>query len=66
MKKIKKEDVIKKTPYEDFNMTQQEVAEFFGIDRAQISTIEARAKAKVKAKLEERGFKMEDFFGGML
>ena len=65
MKVIKKKDVIKKTPYEDFNMTQQEVAEVLGVDRAHISSIEARAKAKVKARLEARGFKMEDFFGGM-
>jgi DNA-directed RNA polymerase specialized sigma subunit len=60
-----KKDVIKKTPYESFSMTQQEVAEAMGVDRGYISILETRAKAKVKAKLEERGFKVEDFFGGM-
>lgn len=65
MKQTKKRDVSKKTPYDDFNMTQQEVADALGIERAYISSIESRAKEKVKARLEARGFKMEDFFGGM-
>lgn len=65
MKQSDKRDLTKKTPYEDFNMTQQEVADALGIPRPYISSIEARAKAKVKARLEAQGFKMEDFFGGM-
>lgn len=65
MRQIKKRDLSMKTPHEDFDMTQQEVADVLGIPRSYISSIESRAKAKLKAKLESRGFKMEDFFGGM-
>lgn len=65
MRQKKTRDLSLKTPYEDFDMTQQEVADALGIQRTYISSIEARAKAKVKARLESRGFKMEDFFGGM-
>ena len=52
-------------PHEDFHMTQQEVADAFGVSRPQIGSIEARALKKVKALLEERGYKMEDLLGGM-
>jgi len=46
-------------------MTQQEVADALGIDRAYVGYIEQQAKAKFKAELAKRGYKMEDFIGGM-
>jgi DNA-directed RNA polymerase specialized sigma subunit len=46
-------------------MTQQEVAEAMGVDRGYVSLVEARAKAKFKEELAKRGYKMEDFIGGM-
>lgn len=53
------------SPHEDIHMTQQEVADAFGISRPQIGSIEARAMKKFKKLLEERGYKMEDLLGGM-
>jgi DNA-directed RNA polymerase specialized sigma subunit len=46
-------------------MTQQEVAEAMGVDRGYISLVETRAKARFKEELAKRGYKMEDFLGGM-
>jgi len=57
--------MTEKTPYDQFNMTQQEVADAFGISRPQIGSIEARAMKKFKKLLEERGYKLEDLLGGM-
>lgn len=54
-----------KTPYENYYMTQQEVADALGIERSYVGCIEQRAKAKFKAELEKRGYRMEDFIGGM-
>lgn len=65
MKQSKKRDITKKTPYEHFNMTQQEVADALGVPRPYISTIEARAKARFKEEMAKRGYKAEDFIGGM-
>jgi DNA-directed RNA polymerase specialized sigma subunit len=61
--KIKKP--IEKGSYDDYNMTQQEVADALGIERSYVGSIETRAKAKLKAALEKRGYKLEDFIGGM-
>jgi transcriptional regulator len=41
-------------------MTQQEVAEVLGMSRAHVGSIETRAKQKIKAALEKRGFKLND------
>ena len=41
--------MIEKTPYENFDMTQQEVADCMNIDRSHVGYIEQRAKAKFKA-----------------
>ena len=57
--------MIEKTPYDDFNMTQQEVADVLGMERSYVGFVEQRAKAKFKAELEKRGYKMEDLIGGM-
>jgi DNA-directed RNA polymerase specialized sigma subunit len=57
--------MIEKIPYDNFNMTQQEVADAMGIERSYVGCIEQRAKAKFKAELEKRGYKLEDFLGGM-
>jgi transcriptional regulator with XRE-family HTH domain len=46
-------------------MTQQEVAEALGVDRGYVSLVETRAKARFKEELAKRGYKMEDFLGGM-
>jgi hypothetical protein len=52
--------MIEKTPYDEFNMTQQEVADHLGIDRSYAGCIEKRAREKFKAELEKRGYKLED------
>jgi DNA-directed RNA polymerase specialized sigma subunit len=52
--------MIEKTPYDEFDMTQQEVADHLGIERSYAGCIEQRAKAKFKAELEKRGYKLED------
>jgi len=52
--------MIEKTPYDEFNMTQQEVADCLGIDRSYVGCIEQRAKAKFKAELKRRGYKLDD------
>lgn len=48
-----------------FYMTQQEVADAMGIDRAYVGYLEKLATEKFKIELEKRGYKMEDFIGGM-
>jgi DNA-directed RNA polymerase specialized sigma subunit len=60
----KKRPFIAKGKYNSF-MTQQEVADVLGVDRAYVGYIEQIAKAKFKAEIEKRGYKMEDFIGGM-
>ena len=57
--------MIEKGKYDEYDMTQQEVADALGIERSYVGSIEARAKAKLKLELEKRGFKLEDFIGGM-
>jgi transcriptional regulator len=52
--------MIEKTPYDDFNMTQQEVADAFGITRAMVGSIEASAKEKVRKAFERRGIELND------
>ena len=61
----KEREIIKKTPYQYFAKTQQEVADALGIPRPYISSIEARAMAKFKEEMAKRGYKVEDFIGGM-
>lgn len=57
--------MIEKGSYDEYHMTQQEVADVLGIERSYVGFIETRAKAKLKVELERRGFKLEDFIGGM-
>lgn len=52
--------MIEKTPYDDFNMTQQEVADALGIERSYVGQIEARAKEKMRMLLEQRGISLND------
>jgi transcriptional regulator len=59
----KKEGVVKGA--NNVFMTQQEVAEALGVDRGYVSLVETRAKARFKEELAKRGYKMEDFLGGM-
>ena len=64
MRHLKKKEFVAKGAYNNF-MTQQEVADALGIDRAYVGYIEQQAKAKFKQELAKRGYKMEDFIGGM-
>lgn len=48
-----------------YAMTQQEVADKLGMSRPNLGSIEARALVKLRKELEKRGYKMEDFIGGM-
>ena len=43
-------------------MTQQEVADAFGVSRAAIADIEKRALRKLRNELRRRGITMQDFF----
>jgi len=54
-----------KKHYNTHYMTQQEVADAMNVDRAYVGYLEKLAKEKFKAELEKRGYKMEDFIGGM-
>ena len=47
-----------KTP--QAHMTQQEVADHFGVTRAAIAAIETGALRKLKRRLEKRGIKLND------
>jgi len=48
----------------EFRMTQDEVAESFGVSRNYIQQIEKRALEKLRAELKKRGIKKEDYLGG--
>jgi len=60
MKRIKESLMNNTMKYEDFNMTQQEVADRLGMSRAHVGSVEIRAKEKVRKELEKRGFRLED------
>jgi len=44
----------------DWNMTQEEVAEVFGVSRNYVQQIEKRAIEKLRAELKKRGIKKQD------
>lgn len=48
---------------EQFEMTQQEIADALGMNRSTINYYERQALEKLKKVLEERGFKASDFLG---
>jgi len=55
----------KKTPYHDFHMTHQQIADAFGnISRSAASQLEAQALQNFRKELEKRGIKMEDLIEG--
>lgn len=54
-----------KTKYDEYFMTQQQVADALGTSRANVGSIEVRAIAKLRNELAKRGYKMEDLIGGM-
>jgi DNA-directed RNA polymerase specialized sigma24 family protein len=58
--------MTEKKPYDTFDMTQQEVGDALGMSRGHVGYVEERAKKKLKEALEKRGFKLEDFLGGMV
>ena len=47
----------------EFRMTQDEVAELFGVTRNYIQQIEKRALEKLRAELKKRGIKKQDLLG---
>lgn len=47
----------------EFRMTQDEVAESFGVSRNYIQQIEKRAMEKVRTEMQKRGFKKQDLLG---
>lgn len=58
--------VKEKTPYQEFHMTHQAIADAFGdISRAGIGQVEIQAMRNFRKELEKRGYKMEDLIGGM-
>lgn len=58
---IKRQLGLEKTlAYEQYAMTQQEVADQLGISRPQVGVIESRARAKVQKLLKERGLNFND------
>jgi DNA-directed RNA polymerase specialized sigma subunit len=44
----------------DWNMTQEEVAQVFGVTRNYVQQIEKRAIEKLRAELKKRGIKKQD------
>jgi DNA-directed RNA polymerase sigma subunit (sigma70/sigma32) len=46
------------------NMTQEEVAQAFGVTRNYVQQVEKRALEKLRAELKKRGLKKEDYLGG--
>ena len=46
------------------NMTQEEVAQAFGVTRNYVQQVEKRALEKLRAELKKRGVKKEDYIGG--
>jgi transcriptional regulator len=57
---MKEKKVIQKSEYDQYDRTQQEVADALGMSRAHVGSIETRAKQKIKAALEKRGLKLND------
>jgi DNA-directed RNA polymerase specialized sigma subunit len=56
----------KKTPYHEFHMTHQQIADAFGnISRSAASQIEVQALKNFRKELEKRGIKMEDLIEGL-
>jgi len=47
----------------ELRMTQDEVAESFGVTRNYIQQIEKRALEKLRAELKKRGIKKQDLLG---
>ena len=47
----------------ELRMTQDEVAELFGVTRNYIQQIEKRALEKLRAELKKRGIKKQDLLG---
>ena len=48
----------------EFRMTQDEVAQSFGVTRNYNQQLEKRAMEKVRAELKKRGIEKEDYLGG--
>jgi DNA-directed RNA polymerase specialized sigma subunit len=52
--------MTEKSKYDDYDMTQQEVADALGIERSYVGQIETRAKEKMRMLLEQRGIQLND------
>lgn len=56
-----KRPVVEKTPYHEFNMTHEQIAEYFPSNsRASIGQIEKQALEKCRKEFEKRGINMND------
>lgn len=56
-----KKPVVEKTPYHEFNMTHEQIAQYFPCNsRASIGQIEKQALANFKKELDKRGIKLTD------
>jgi transcriptional regulator len=62
---MKTDKPIEKGSYDDYYMTQKQVADALGMTRAHVGSIELRAKQKLKVELKKRGIKLDDLIGGM-
>jgi DNA-binding XRE family transcriptional regulator len=47
-------------PNDNFEMTQQEIADTLGMNRTTVNYVEKAALEKLKVALEKRGFKVSD------
>jgi DNA-directed RNA polymerase specialized sigma24 family protein len=52
--------MTEKTPYDDYDMTQQEVADALDMSRPHVGSVEARAREKFRMLLEQRGITFND------
>jgi DNA-binding XRE family transcriptional regulator len=48
------------TPYDNYEMTQQEVANHLGMNRTTVNYVERMALEKLRIALEKRGIKASD------
>lgn len=56
-----KRKIEEKTPYNEFNMTHEQIAEYFNsTSRASIGQLEKQALKNFKAELDKRGIKLTD------
>ena len=55
-----KRQVVEKTAYHEFNMTHEQIGQYFNASRANIGQIEKQALENFKKELDKRGIKLTD------